>query len=36
MLAAPAQATDVVKTVKDKDGWRLIVNGEPFYIKGVV
>ncbi len=33
---ASAQSTDVVTTVKDDKGWRLQVNGENYYIKGVV
>ncbi|MBT8105517.1 MAG: hypothetical protein HKP05_07740 [Woeseiaceae bacterium] len=33
---APAQAADVVTTVKDENGWRLQVNGQDFYAKGVV
>jgi len=35
-FAAPAQAADVVTTVKDADGWKLQVNGEDYYVKGVV
>jgi hypothetical protein len=35
-LAAPVQAADVVTTVKDADGWKLQVNGEDYYVKGVV
>ncbi|MEL7022701.1 MAG: hypothetical protein AAGL69_03075 [Pseudomonadota bacterium] len=35
-LFATAQAADVVTTVKDDDGWRLLVNGEDYYVKGVV
>ena len=31
-----AQAADVVTTVKDADGWKLQVNGEDYYVKGVV
>jgi len=31
-----AQAADVVTTKKDESGWKLQVNGEDFYIKGVV
>jgi len=30
------QAVDLVTTSKSDDGWRLLVNGEPFYIDGVV
>ncbi|NGP54434.1 hypothetical protein [Thioalkalivibrio sp. XN8] len=35
-LAGPAQASAVVTTYKDDNGWQLRVNGEPFYVKGVV
>ncbi|MFW2405243.1 MAG: glycoside hydrolase family 2 TIM barrel-domain containing protein, partial [Gammaproteobacteria bacterium] len=35
-LGAPANATDVVTTYKDENGWKLLVNGEDFFIKGVV
>ena len=31
-----AHAADSVVTVKDDGGWKLQVNGEDFYIKGVV
>ncbi len=31
-----AQAADVVTTYKDDSGWKLQVNGEDYYIKGVV
>jgi hypothetical protein len=31
-----AQAADAVTTKKDADGWRLLVNGQDYYIKGVV
>ncbi len=31
-----AQGADVVTTVKDESGWKLKVNGEDFYVKGVV
>jgi hypothetical protein len=31
-----AEAADVVTTYKDENGWKLKVNGEDFYIKGVV
>ena len=31
-----AQATDKVTTYKDENGWKLKVNGEDFYVKGVV
>jgi len=30
------QAADVVTTFKDADGWKLQVNGEDYYVKGVV
>ena len=35
-LAAQAQAADVVTTYKDADGWKLQVNGQDYYVKGVV
>ena len=35
-LATQAFAADVVTTVKDADGWKLQVNGEDYYVKGVV
>ena len=35
-LIGPAQAAAVVTTHKDENGWKLQVNGEDFYIKGVV
>ena len=35
-LVSPAQAADVVTTHKDENGWKLQVNGEDFYVKGVV
>ncbi len=35
-LATEAFAADVVTTVKDADGWKLQVNGEDYYVKGVV
>ena len=35
-LAVQANAADVVTTVKDEQGWKLQVNGEDFYVKGVV
>ena len=31
-----AHAADVVTTYKDDNGWRLLVNGEDYYVKGVV
>ena len=31
-----AQAADVVTTFKDADGWKLQVNGNDYYVKGVV
>jgi hypothetical protein len=35
-FATQAVAADVVTTVKDADGWKLQVNGEDYYVKGVV
>ena len=35
-FAAQAQAADVVTTYKDENGWKLQVNGEDYYVKGVV
>ena len=35
-LASPAHAADVVTTYKDENGWKLQVNGQDFYAKGVV
>ncbi|MFU8821920.1 MAG: hypothetical protein ACNA8G_10245 [Gammaproteobacteria bacterium] len=35
-FAGAAHAADVVTTYKDDSGWRLQVNGEDYYIKGVV
>jgi beta-galactosidase/beta-glucuronidase len=35
-LFGQAYAADVVTTVKDENGWKLQVNGEDFYVKGVV
>ena len=35
-LVGQAQAADVVTTKKTEDGWTLQVNGEDFYVKGVV
>lgn len=35
-LAGPAHAVDVVTTHRDENGWQLRVNGEPFFVKGVV
>jgi beta-galactosidase len=35
-FATGAQAADVVTTFKDESGWRLQVNGEDYYVKGVV
>jgi len=35
-LMSQAQAADVVTTYKDENGWKLKVNGNDFYIKGVV
>ena len=36
LCAGHAAASDVVTTFKDEEGWRLQVNGEDFYVKGVV
>ena len=35
-LAVQAEAADVVTTAKGADGWKLQVNGEDYYVKGVV
>ncbi len=35
-FATPAHAADVVTTYKDDNGWKLQVNGQDFYAKGVV
>jgi len=35
-LMSQAHAADVVTTFKDENGWKLQVNGEDFFIKGVV
>ena len=35
-LMSQAHAADVVTTYKDENGWRLQVNGEDFFVKGVV
>jgi len=35
-FAAQAEAADVVTTYKDDSGWKLQVNGEDYYVKGVV
>ncbi len=35
-FAGQVHAADFVTTVKDDSGWKLQVNGEDFYIKGVV
>jgi len=35
-FATGAYAADVVTTYKDDNGWRLLVNGEDYYVKGVV
>jgi hypothetical protein len=34
-LVAPAQAADLITTYKDEFGWKLQVNGEDFYVKGM-
>jgi len=36
LFASQAQAADVVTTYKDDSGWKLQVNGEDYYVKGVV
>ncbi|NNF18094.1 MAG: hypothetical protein HKN70_15230, partial [Gammaproteobacteria bacterium] len=35
-FASPSFAADEVTTYKDEKGWKLLVNGEDFYMKGVV
>ena len=35
-FASQVQAADVVTTHKDESGWKLQVNGDDYYIKGVV
>lgn len=35
VLTGQAHATDVVTTYKDELGWKLQVNGEDFYVKGI-
>ncbi|MEO0575989.1 MAG: hypothetical protein AAF004_11035 [Pseudomonadota bacterium] len=35
-IGAVAHAADVVTTEKSEDGWKLKVNGEDYYVKGVV
>lgn len=35
-MASQARAADVVTTHKDENGWKLLVNGQDFYAKGVV
>jgi beta-galactosidase len=35
-LSGEAYAADVVTTYKDDSGWKLQVNGEDYYVKGVV
>ena len=35
-FAGQAHAADVVTTHKDESGWKLLVNGNDYYIKGVV
>jgi beta-galactosidase len=35
-VSGAAHAADVVTTQKDENGWKLLVNGEDYYIKGVV
>ncbi len=36
LLACAAPAADKVETFKDENGWKLLVNGSDFYIKGMV
>ncbi len=36
VFASQANAADKVTTFKDESGWKLQVNGEDFYVKGVV
>ena len=35
-FTSQALAADAVETYKDDSGWKLLVNGEDFYVKGVV
>ena len=35
-LVGTASAADMVTTEKGADGWKLLVNGEDYYVKGVV
>ena len=35
-MVSQAHAADVVTTYKDENGWKLLVNGQDFYAKGVV
>ncbi len=35
-FAGNAQAADKVTTYKDENGWKLLVNGNDFYMKGIV
>jgi beta-galactosidase/beta-glucuronidase len=35
-VVSQAVAADVVKTYRDDNGWKLLVNGEDYYVKGVV
>ena len=34
--AGQAMAADVVRTYKDENGWKLLVNGKDYYVKGIV
>ena len=34
-FAVQAEAADVVTTAKGADGWKLQVNGEDYYVKGL-
>ena len=36
LAGAAVPAADVVTTTRDQDGWRLLVNGQDYYVKGVV
>ena len=36
LFTSQAQAADKVTTYKDDNGWKLLVNGSDYYIKGVV
>ena len=36
VFAGQAMAADVVTTHKDENGWKLLVNGKDYYVKGMV